>query len=279
MDSFGWSMLPVGLGNLATFLALGSLAAMLTSMAKAGFGGSIGLLSVPIMIYACGKDPFLAAGVTLPLLIVCDYVSLYKWWRQWEYRAVWLLLPGALLGVAGGGVTLYLLQRMGMADSRLNQAAKAWLILGIGVIALWFVVLQAVRSLRKRPIAFRPVLWQGTAVGALAGYTSTLSHAAGPVVAMYLLPQRMPPARFVATTVLYFWIGNQVKLVPYFLLGLIRFDTFGASLLLMPAIVFGALLGVTLHKRVGQRGFPWIVYTLLALTGAHLVISAARELW
>ena len=36
----------------------------------------------------------------------------------------------------------------------------------------------------------------------VAGTTSTLGHAAGPVVAMYMLPQQMPKGRYVATTAL-----------------------------------------------------------------------------
>ena len=49
-----WSLIPTEIDNAALFLALASLSAMLFSMAKAGFGGSAGVLAVPVMIFACG---------------------------------------------------------------------------------------------------------------------------------------------------------------------------------------------------------------------------------
>ena len=277
MTMLAFSLLPTDVGDLPTFLALGCLSAMLVSVAKAGFGGSIGLLAVPIMIYACGGDTRKAVGVMLPLLIVCDQVAIVNWWGKWNLRAVGLMIPGAVLGVALGSAALWGFAQFGAGDHQ--DAANASMKLGIGMIALGFVTLQAVRSLRERPLAFRPVLWQGTLVGATAGFTSTLAHAAGPVVTMYLLPQQMPKGRYVASAVLYYWMGNPMKLPTYILLGLLSWGTMRASVLLMPAVVVGTLLGFFLHRRVGQKSFTGIVYVLLALAGGDLVFKAVRTLW
>lgn len=90
-----WSLIPADIDNLALFLAVGSVAAMLFSMAKAGFGGSLGLLAVPLMILACGGNSKLAIGVMLPILIAADYVAFAAWLGKWNFRAVRMLLPGA----------------------------------------------------------------------------------------------------------------------------------------------------------------------------------------
>jgi hypothetical protein len=282
MDVLGWSLLPAEVGNVCLFLVLGSLSAMMVSMAKAGFGGSIGILSFPVMVYACQGDALLASGTTLPLLIACDLVALVSWWRKWSFRTIWPLFPGTLGGVLAGWAILWWLRNIGggQADAAeaATQKANAVLIVIVGLIALGFVVIQAVGSWSSHPPAFRPALWQGTAAGAAAGAASTLAHAAGPIVTMYLLPQQMPKGAFVASTVLYYAVFNQVKLIPYFALGLINYRTAGASVALLPAVIAGTLLGLVLHSRVVQRQFTAVVYVLLTLTGVHMCYSGLAKL-
>ena len=76
MVPLAWSLIPPQVQNVAAFLLLGGLSAMLVSAAKAGFGGTIGVLSLPIMVYAYGGNAMLAAGTTLPLLVATDLVAL-----------------------------------------------------------------------------------------------------------------------------------------------------------------------------------------------------------
>ncbi len=273
MSLLAWSLIPPDVQHVAVFLLLGGVSAMLVSAAKAGFGGTIGVLSFPIMVYAYSGNAMLATGTTLPLLIATDVVALVSWWGRWNRRTVWMILPGAIAGIAVGALVLWGLRRMGdpVQSAKAGSSANAALMLMVGVISVGFVVLQTVNALFYRPGAFRPVPWQGTAVGAAAGVTSTLAHAAGPVATMYLLPQQMPKGTYVATTVLFFAVVNLVKLIPYVALGLINTTTLGAGVVLLPAVVLGAVLGLKLHGRVPQRQFTAVVYVLLALTGAHMI--------
>jgi len=276
----GWVFVPQGLTDPVGFLVLGSAAAALVSMGKTGFGGSIGILSLPLLIYGCQRDSFLAVGIMLPLLIGCDVVAVISWWRRWNLRAVLLLLPGAAVGVAIGWATLWLMQSLG-GSGRWDghKTAAATLNLGIGIIAIGFVILQAYKALRSTPLTFRPDLRHGLVFGGLAGFTSTLAHAAGPITTMYMLPQGMSKDRYVASTVLYYAIGNELKVIPYIMLGMINTQVLGAALSLMPAVVVGALLGLFLHKRVAQRSFNVVVYCLLALAGVDLISRSVRTLW
>ncbi len=268
------TLIPEGVGSVLWFLVLGSLSAMLFSLAKTGFGGSVGLLAVPVMIYACGGNADLAMGIMLPMLIAADCVAVITWRGQWRLNTVLRMLPGVVAGIAAGGGMLYLLGRAGQRRELIDAAMK----LGIGALALLFVALKVINTVRKRPLTFRPGPLQATGVGAGAGFASTLSHAAGPIVAMYMLSQGMPKARYVATTALFFWIGNLLKLVPYGTLGLINTGTLGAGVVLIPAIAVGALLGLFLHKRVGPKQFNAVVYALLLLAGADLIRKAIDSL-
>ena len=272
----GLWLLPPQIEGSWQFLLLGWLSATLISLSKTGFGSSVGMLSVPLMIYACGGDAGLAVGIMLPLLIAGDYAAVISWRGHWRLRTVAMLLPGVAAGIAAGWGCVKALEQLGGENDLFVDAGMK---LGIGLIALGFVTLRGFQALRGRLPAFRPIFWQASAAGTMMGFTSTLAHAAGPVVAMYLLPQRMPKSRYVATTAMLFWVVNQLKLLPFFELGWINTATLGAGVFLLPGIAAGAVLGLFLHRRVGARQFAGIVYSLLAALGVHLCIQGARELW
>ena len=71
--------------------------------------------------------------------------------------------------------------------------------------------------------------WHGLLAGLIAGFSSTLAHAGGPPVAIYLLLQKVPPIEFNASTVLFFAILNWVKVPYYAYAGVIRFPPAGAN--------------------------------------------------
>lgn len=265
------TLIPANVDPVA-FLALGIGAAVLVGVAKAGFGGAIGLLATPTMVLACAGDPDsakLATAILLPVLIFVDQFALLSWWRRWDWSVVALLLPGAVVGIAAGAGAFAALEHL--EKTRTKDYADAWLTLAIGVIAVAFVAIQLIRHLRRKPMPFRPVLWQGTAFGMAAGFTSTLTHGAGPITAMYLLPQDQPKETYAASTVMYFWINNLLKLPVYILLGRFSADSAGASLLFLPAAAAGTAFGVLLCRRLGQKQFNIVVYVLLSLAGVKLI--------
>ena len=271
-----WSLIPQGIPDITLFLIVGSGAAMVFGMSKTGFGSGISILAVPMMIYACSHKATLAVGIMLPILIVADYVAVISWWRKWSIRTVLALLPTTVLGIAIGWVALSGFQQMKIDPK--TSAANAWLMLGVGMIALAFVGLHILKSVVGRTAAFRPSRWHTALAGSAAGFTSTLAHAAGPIITMYLLPQKKSKGTYVATTALFFWTANQIKLVPYLHLQMINTETLGAGLVLLPGIVAGAMLGRFLHHRVGPTQFTVIVYTLLTLAGGHMCYKAVSQL-
>jgi len=269
------TLIPPTADDPVRFVLLGALAVAIFGAGKAGFGGGVGMISTPLMLYACG-DALTAVAIMLPLLIAADYVSVAMWWGKWDARNVLALLPGALVGIAAGSGVLAAFQRFGVEAGR--DMTNASLKLAIGLLATGFVAGHIVRALRGRLIAFRPTRAHALAFGAAAGLSSTLAHAAGPITQMYLLPQQMPKGRYVATTVGFYWVINQVKLVPYFALGMVSAPSLGADLALLPAVVIGAAIGLALHRRVDPLWFNRLVYGLLGLIGLHLVITSTMAL-
>ena len=101
------------------------------------------ILSGPLMIYACGEDAQLAFGIMLPVLMACDLVSLAIWRGKWDLASLRLLVPFGLVGIGLGTAALWGFQHLGGQGQKdmTNAAMK----LGIGVISLAFVAMQARR--------------------------------------------------------------------------------------------------------------------------------------
>lgn len=207
-------------------------------------------------------SPAQAAAIMLPILIVMDAVGLGAYRRSFDRKALMVMLPGAIAGIALGGLLF------GYLD-----AATMRLI--IGVIALAFVLHHFVaRNSRSEPRRAGAVV--GGLAGAVSGFTSTLAHAGGPPAHMYLLPQRLDKTVFVATSVVFFAAVNLLKLIPYWWIGQLAISNLKTSLVLAPLAPVGMLAGIWLHKRVDQQLFYRLAYVFVALTATKLIFDGLR---
>lgn len=243
-----------------TFFLLAVPAVVFAGISKGGFGSGAAFAATPLL--ALVVDPRLALGFMLPLLMLIDVATLPPYWRKWSWPDARILVIGSLPGVVLG----VLLYKVANADV---------FRLLIGAMALGFVAFQLAgqRGLIRAPE--RPAgAGAGLLAGVVAGFTSFVSHAGGPPVAMYLLSQRLGKTAFQATTVLVFWAVNIAKVVPYAFLGIFTVETLWANLLLAPAALVGAWLGVKAHRIVPEQLFFAITYVLLGITGTKLIWDA-----
>ena len=260
----------VGLAELTLWQWVGvGVSALLVGLSKAGFGTGAGLLAVPLMALILGPAQMLP--VMLLVLITGDVFSVGHYLRKHDVRALCMLMPGLLLGVGAGYVALDWFLAL--------PNAEAWMKRLIGGLSMAFVAVQCLRIAQERRLGaaadpYRPRTWHGVAVGACAGLTSTLAHAGGPLIALFLLPQRMEKRLFVGTMIKYFFVGNLVKLIPYFQRGLMTSQSALLGLMLVPAVVLGTLLGLYLHGKFSDRAFRATIYGVAFLTGLYLVLSA-----
>lgn len=237
--------------------AIGVAAAIFAGISKGGFGSGAAFASVAIL--ALVLPPGQALGIMLPLLMLIDLVTLRPYWRQWSWPDARLLVLGGLPGVALGA----LLYRIAEADH---------FRLLIGAIAVLFVLWQGGTRLGLIRVGGRPMpRWGGALAGLVAGFTSFVSHAGGPAVAVYLLSRGLRKTPFQATTVLVFGLLNVVKAVPYGALGIFTKQTLLVDLALAPFAVLGAWLGVKAHRIMPERGFFALTYVLLLVTGTKLI--------
>jgi uncharacterized membrane protein YfcA len=258
-------------------VVIAALAAVFIGISKAGFGGGLGMLTTPLCVLAFGpKD---AIGILLPLLCVGDIFSLYPYWSKWERKNLFFLLPGVVIGVIMG------VRLIGRFSAReLNFA--------IGLLAVLFVLFQLVKEfIFKAEGSFAPNHTLGLAFGLGAGITSTFAHGAGPVVSMFLIPQRLPKEVYVGTTVLIFTWVNWIKL-PFFCLdqssvgwnwlpseAIINQRTLLTSMMFAPLVPAGVWLGVWLNRRIPEAWFVRVIYALIFLAGLELLFNFNLAGW
>lgn len=236
------------------FYVTAIVAVLILGIAKGGLAGGIGLVAVPLM--SLTVEPARAAAILLPILMVMDVAALLPYWRRWDARNLWTTAPGAVLGTALGFATFDLLSpdalRVMVGSIALVYALRWWL----------------VRTLAP---ARRASLVRGTLWSTLAGFTSFSVHAGGPPLHIYLLSQRLDKTTFQATTVLYFFGVNWLKLGPYAWLGQLDGSNLATSLVLLPLAPVGIALGARLHHRIDETIFFRVVYASLVVLGAKLI--------
>jgi hypothetical protein len=237
------------------------LGAVLIGLSKVGFGGGVGAVATPVLATVFG--PGQALGLTLPLLFATDLMALVLYRGRWDRRRVAALLPGTLTGIAVAAPVLRLLPPTGLARV-------------IGALVL-LSVLAPLRLGKQRTAASEASekrhSGRGLAflAGLAAGFTSTLAHLGGMLVALYLLPLRLPNATFVATASLLYCAMNAAKLLPYVGAGLITQATLIQDLWLLPSLAAGVALGSLLNRRMSSDAFARVVRAIAVVTALKLL--------
>ncbi|QJR15821.1 sulfite exporter TauE/SafE family protein [Usitatibacter palustris] len=228
-------------------------------ISKGGFGSGVGILATPLMALTLPMSQ--AAAIMLPILCVMDLAGIYAYRGKWSRENMKLILWGGILGVVIGAFTFRFFD-------------DALLRVGIGAFAIAFVIYRLSGD-HTAPPAPRSVP-KGLFWSTMGGFTSTLIHAGGPPLNVYLLPQRLEKVQFVATTVLFFTVINYVKLVPYAWLGLFDARNLTTSAVLIPLAPVGIFMGVWIMKRIPQESFYRLCYAMLLVVGGKLLYDGIR---
>ena len=78
-------------------------AIILYGIAKSGLGGSISLISVPLMTIVMPLQQALA--IILPILIFSDVIAVYRFRREFDFSTLKLIVPFAAIGIVIGSFT------------------------------------------------------------------------------------------------------------------------------------------------------------------------------
>ncbi len=240
------------------FFWLASLGAFLVGLSKGGVP-AIGMLSVPLLSLAI--SPVKAAVMLLPIYVVSDMVGIWLYRRDFSAINLRILVPAGIVGVLVGWGTASMVSERGITFL-------------IGLMGVAYCLNTWLR--RNRVEAARPAhRGRGWFWGAVAGFTSFISHAGAPPFQIYMLPQKLTKLAFAGTATLFFAIVNAAKIVPYQQLMPYTAEGLWQAAFLVPAALAGTVLGAWLTRRMADRWFFITVQVGLFAVSVKLIADAS----
>ena len=240
--------------NLTFFLAVVP-AIVLYGIAKSGLGGSISLISVPLMTLVMPLSQALA--IILPILIFSDMVAVYRFRKEFDLSTLKLIVPFAGIGIFVGSLTF----------SYFSEDILKFI---VGVMGFLFTAHYFIFKKNKDEKSKRNIL-KGGLCSSIAGFTSFCVHAGGTPTSIYLLPLRLKKEIYVGTRVIFFTFVNLIKLPFYLHLSMLNLQTFKQSMILLPLAVFGIYIGYKILKIIDEKLFYNILYVLILVTSSKLI--------
>jgi uncharacterized membrane protein YfcA len=218
---------------------------MLVGIAKTGVPG-LGILPVPLMAWHFDRSP----GILLGILILADLFAVAYHRHNANWRHVIRLLPATFAGIIAGFFGL-----RHVNDEQLRPI--------IGIIVLVMLGINYWRTRAKGEDAPVPSQWWfAIALGFIAGVTTMMANAAGPVMVIYLLAMRLPKMEFVGTGAWFFFVVNWLKVPLSAKLTLMTAESVKLNLMMLPLIAVGAAVGIVFLRRIPQKAFSTIVQVL-----------------
>ncbi len=241
--------------NSIGWLVVG-LCAFVTGVSKTGLPG-LGILHVPLMAMVLPKRE--STGILLGMLILGDLIAATYYRRRAEWKHVLRPLPAAFAGIVAGWQAMRF-----VTNKQLGPI--------IGVIVLAMLALNYWRTRAGGENAPIPTQWWfAAALGFIAGFTTMMANAAGPIMVIYLLAMRLPKLAFVGTSAWFFFVVNWLK-VPFSMhLGLITRDSVRLDLMMLPLIVAGSVAGIFFLRQIPQKAFNGVVQILAAAAAIKLL--------
>jgi len=283
--------------TLTTWLVL-ALVALSVGVSKSALPG---LSTLGVALIATVMPAKESTGLLLLLLLCGDLVAVSSYWRQ----ADWRLLSRMLLPVLGGVlVGVVFLARVDDLVMRRTIGAVLLALLAVRAVR-WFVDRRSARRAERDtaqdgsgdagaadtgaadaadlpgalgasvpaegPAAQRPHLGVGSVYGTLAGFTTMVANAGGPVMSLYLLSVGATKLRFMGTAACFFFATNLVKLPFSIGLSLVTVDTLRTALVLVPLVLLGAVIGRRLLRSIDQKLFERLVIGLTITASIFLL--------
>ncbi len=231
---------------------LGVLCAFFVGVAKTGVPG-LGAMVVPLMVIAIG-DARHSSGYLLPVLITADLFAVYYWRKHASAWKLFSLAPWVLLGLVGGALALNL-------NERHIRPMVAVIVLAMMAVYLWRQHVRKGVAVQPHPVLY----------GGLAGFATTVANAAGPVMNLYLLSKRLSKEEFIATGAWFFFFVNLTKVPVYLYHGLITRPSLTFDLMMVPAVVLGALTGRWVVNHIPMKVFEALVVAMTLISSILLL--------
>ena len=259
----------------ATAWILLMVVAALCGIAKTALPGAATIAVALCTMVLPAKE---STGAILLMLMTGDLLAVWSYRRDADFRMLRRLVPAVLAGVGVGALFLHLAS---------NDSTRRL----IGAVLLLLVAITLVQRRRATrgpddgaasaapgapdtASADAPMMGSRPArliYGGLAGFTTMVANAGGPVTSMYFLACRYPVKAFLGTTAWFFFLVNLVKLPFSVSAGLVNPTTLSLAAVAAPVVIASALAGRRLAEHMDQRVFEPIIVALTIISALPLL--------
>ena len=235
------------------FYAMAVPSVILIGLSKGGLTG-LGVLAVPLM--AIVASPMQAAAVLMPILLILDLVAVWTYRKSFDKITLIITIPSSIIGIIIGAVLV-------------SQVNPDWIRVIIGFIAISFTISHW-RTAKDRGSKGHSI-FRGTVWGSITGFTSFVTLTGAPPYQMYLLPLKLDQRTYAGTFMIFFWVNNILKIIPFMMLGEMTRSTITTSMILFPISLIFTFLGIWIVRKLPTKIFYEIIYILLFLVSIKLI--------
>ena len=239
---------------------LAALCGLVVGMSKCGLAG-LSSIAIPLMPMIMPAKA--STGVMLPVFILGDAMGVAHFNRHANWKLLWRLIPAALVGILVG---FWLLKQPWLDDKAIRKS--------IGVIVLVICLMNIFK--KHLNLSFgegRGGLSFAIAClfGVMAGVTTMVANASGPIMVIYLLAMGLKKEEFIGTSAWYFMLLNWIKVPLMIRLDMINPDSLMFDFKLAPVILIGGIMGICLTDRLSEKNYKLIVQVLTVITAIKLL--------
>ena len=228
--------------------------ALITGFVKTGLPALGSLISVLMVLVFPPKD---ALGLTLLYLLAGDCVAAKLYWNRANKKELLSMLPAIIVGIILGIVLI-------------SMVSDAILGLLIGCMIVLLVSLEPFRGTITAWAMVR-ISWVRGISGGLAGFSTTVGNAAGPIVSLYFLLLKLNKHTFAGTAALFFLIVNLIKLPLYYSIGIFKSEYMLSVLVTIPIVFVGTYLGHRFLQWIPQKSFNKLTLLFTLVAGLLLI--------
>ena len=231
------------------------IVALIVGFSKSGIGG-ITMLAIPILASVFGgKD---STGIMLPMLLVGDLFAVWYYRKSVEWKNVFQPLPWAIIGIILGVLVG-------------NYISDKTFLTLIGMIILICLGILVYTEIKGKNIIVPSESWFYILVGILSGFASMIGNAAGPIFGIYLLALGFKKNNYIGTNAWFFFIVNLTKLpLQIFVWHNISIRSMIMTVVVLPVIILGAILGYYLLKKINEKIFRYLVIIMTGIAALKL---------
>ncbi|WP_408008217.1 sulfite exporter TauE/SafE family protein [Pseudalkalibacillus sp. A8] len=229
------------------------LIVLVASLLQASTGYGFSIIGTPFLLQIYSVHT--AIQINIILSICLSAFMIFKIRREVDKTLLIRLIKGSIVGLIFG-IFIYL-----FVDIQLLKIAVGALILSLTVLLIFKLTLDRTKN-------------KDIITGGVSGLLTTSIGVPGPPLLLYFSGSRVDKITLRSTTLAYYLFVYFASLVMQISFGGTSKEAWISSLLAIPPLFAGILLGQLLFKWISQKTFRIITYVILIFTGAYLIVTS-----